>query len=75
MQRVGLRQTAGAIDGRAVDTGAVGRCLIGDHHRVFAAGVGEEIENAFFLEQAREEGKIGLFVLHAVIADCRCPAV
>ena len=58
---------AGVIDLvlRAVDIAAL---LVGQHERVLALLVLEEVEDAFLFHQPRDEVEVGLAVLHAVVA-------
>ena len=45
-----------------------GIAAVAQHQRVLAVLVGEEPEDAFLLQQARNEGEIRLAVLHAILA-------
>ena len=62
------------VEGAAVEldlllrTEFVGRLVIGQDQGVRTLLVGEEIEDAFFLHQAGDEGEIALAILYAVFA-------
>ena len=46
----------------------MGTCTVGQHHRVAAIGVFEEVEDALFFHQAADEVEVAFAVLHAVLA-------
>jgi len=55
-------------DGRIARRHVVGREPIGEHQRVLARLVPEEVVDALVLEQALHEAQIALAILHAVLA-------